>query len=57
MNIVLVLVFAGLIGSSTEVSRVAAVLLASAIVTPVFYLFVRRAAVEPEFFFGDGTIR
>jgi hypothetical protein len=46
---------AGLIGSSTGVSRVVAVLLASVIVTPILYLVVRRYAVESEYFFGDGT--
>jgi UDP-N-acetylmuramyl pentapeptide phosphotransferase/UDP-N-acetylglucosamine-1-phosphate transferase len=56
-NIALVLGCAQLIGSTAGMSRVVAVLLASAIVTPVLYLVVRRAEVEPEFFFGDGTTR
>ena len=55
INIILVLGCAGLIGSSTGVSRVVAVLLASVIVTPILYLIVRRYAVESEYFFGDGT--
>lgn len=57
VNIALVLACARLIGPPAGFSRVVAVLLASAIVTPILYLVVRRAAVEPEFFFGDGSTR